>query len=33
VLIVRKISWGIVAGEPDIFAGFGSFWSAGLALS
>jgi hypothetical protein len=33
MLIVRKIFWGIVAGEPDIFSSFGSSSSAGLALS
>jgi hypothetical protein len=33
VLIVRKIAFGIVAGESDIFTSFGSCWYAGLALS
>jgi hypothetical protein len=31
--MVRKISWCIVTGEPDIFTGFGSSWYASLALS
>jgi hypothetical protein len=33
VLIVRKISRDIVAGEPDIFTGFRSSLYVGFALS